>query len=496
MATNPTNPSSIPETPVERITPSSPGNPTPPEGSDPSPEQVTPFPQRLSSLRRSFRDQAQGLNRSIRTNASSPAVPTQRGEVPAEVEGSSTVASLDGPQSVIVPKDFVLPPTGPVEVVQVSITIDEHHHRSFLVIADIADDPKLMEYLITQASNSLDFGAVESSFDNIRLNDFSSIGIYTVAEMEEQIKKLEDLTYLLQDYIPPQSVNIMVGDSGIGKSPFCYELAICIAAGVPFLGISTTQARVLYLDYEDDVSLMVTYANAITRKLRLPKTPDTFQFWSPAMAGQKREPFDLIKQFQPDMVFIDTLSTAFPQAETENQIATNLYNRCRDLGIAVMFIHHMKKDSSSTDTSTFDHDLDRETTVKDFLDVRGAGQLVNSAFLRLKLIRARANDEDWAFIVRGYRRGKGGLPTLSIGRMLDEDGTPLGHVRLGGLSKLNADYRKVFENLPERFRFKDLNSHLKGGGSKQAFLRACEAVKLLSPKKDGDYYQKLPGWND
>ena len=64
---------------------------------------------------------------------------------------------------------------------------------------------------------------------------------------------------------------------------------------------------------------------------------------------------------------------------------------------------------------------------------------MNNAHLRMKLIRAHANDEDWAFIVRSYRRGKGGMPTLSVGRVRDENGDPIGHHVLGGLARLNPD---------------------------------------------------------
>jgi AAA domain len=289
----------------------------------------------------------------------------------------------------------------------------------------------------------------------------------------------------------------MVGDSGIGKSPLSYELGLCIAAGVPFLGIRTTQGRVLYLDYEDDPALMISYARTIARKLGLTSLPSTFRLWSPAMDDTpNRSPFELIKKYTPDFVIIDTLSTAFPLAEVENNNATELYKHRRATGAAVMFTHHLKKDSSTTEDSGWDLDLDRETTVKDFQDVRGAGALVNTAHLRMKLIRARANDEDWAFIVRFYRRGKGGMPTLSIGRVMDDNGNPIGHRRLGGLARLNPNYRKIFADLPERFRFEDLAERGLKGGSRTQFIHACEAAKILSTEKDGDYYVKLPGWKD
>ena len=79
-------------------------------------------------------------------------------------------------------------------------------------------------------------------------------------------------------------------------------------------------------------------------------------------------------------------------------------------------------------------------------------------------------------------------------RVLDENGAPIGHYRLGGLARLNENHRKVFEALPEEFQWKHLADHFKGNGSKQVFIRACIAAKVLNPDKDGDCYRKLPGW--
>jgi hypothetical protein len=78
--------------------------------------------------------------------------------------------------------------------------------------------------------------------------------------------------------------------------------------------------------------------------------------------------------------------------------------------------------------------------------------------------------------------------------VLDDNGAPIGHYSLGGLDRLNENHRKVFEALPEQFQWKHLAEHFKGNGSKQVFIRACIAAKLLNPDKDGDCYRKLPGW--
>ena len=415
-----------------------------------------------------------------------------------EVETSShrartTLRELEGSQRVVVPGDFVFPPVEPIEIGQVLIDFDEDHHAHFWVDARIMEDPKLCDAFMAAVFEEYGDLIPRGSFDSKQPEDFSNVSIFTVDQMKREVQKQGKQPFLLQDHIARNSITLMVGDSGLGKSPFNYELGICIASGLPFLGIPTVQGRVLYLDYEDDISQMILLAETISQKLGLPGPPDTFRFWSPAMSESDPDPLKLIRGFRPDLTIIDTISAAYPKAEMQNDSVTELYNQCRETGSAVEFVHHLKKDSSDEDSS-FDLDLDRPTTVRDFQCVRGASALYNNAYLRLKLIRARKNDDDWAFIVRGYRRGQGHIPTLSVGRVLNENGEPTGHYRLGGLARLSSRHREILGELPDRFRWKDLGDLFKGNGSKTAFLSACEGVGLLKSRKDGDYYVKHPDW--
>src|SRR3954470_7873903 len=69
--------------------------------------------------------------------------------------------------------------------------------------------------------------------------------------------------YIVDGLLPEQSVTIAVGDSGIGKSPFFFQLGMCVAAGLPFLGRGTSAGRVLYLDFENGLQ----DANVLTMQL-------------------------------------------------------------------------------------------------------------------------------------------------------------------------------------------------------------------------------------
>ena len=67
-----------------------------------------------------------------------------------------------------------------------------------------------------------------------------------------QCAEMDKGVFVIDDLIAEGSVNLGLGNSGIGKSPLCYQMALCVASGKPFLGHPVKQGRVLYLDYEND----------------------------------------------------------------------------------------------------------------------------------------------------------------------------------------------------------------------------------------------------
>ena len=94
-----------------------------------------------------------------------------------------------------------------------------------------------------------------------RVSNFRSLkaefGLYQSNEVGAAAKRMQPSggqQHLVAGLIRPRTVNILVGDSGIGKSPLTYQMALAIAGGIPFLGIRTRQANVLLIDYENSLS--------------------------------------------------------------------------------------------------------------------------------------------------------------------------------------------------------------------------------------------------
>src|SRR4051812_41905947 len=87
----------------------------------------------------------------------------------------------------------------------------------------------------------------DPAFDALR----SRWGVYRPKDLKERCEREGPERYLIEGLIPERSLGLLVGDSGLGKSPLGYQMALCVAANVPFLGSRVQQSPVLYMDFEN-----------------------------------------------------------------------------------------------------------------------------------------------------------------------------------------------------------------------------------------------------
>lgn len=62
--------------------------------------------------------------------------------------------------------------------------------------------------------------------------------------------------WIVEGLIPEGAITILYGKPGVGKSHIVWKMGNCIVAGQDFLGCSTTQGPVYYLDYENPSSVV------------------------------------------------------------------------------------------------------------------------------------------------------------------------------------------------------------------------------------------------
>jgi hypothetical protein len=322
----------------------------------------------------------------------------------------------------------------------------------------------------------------------------AKLSIRTADQLRARAEELGGAGYMIEGLLPRQSLSLVVGDSGLGKSPLLYQAAICVAAGIPFLGYPTRQGRVLYMDSENGLGQASKLVDGLTSYLGLSQTPSDFRSWNLNDAPEFGEPGnqfdDFVKDFEPSWVIIDPINSIFNEIEKDSTTATKNFQHLRkimaDANCSVTGMHHLRKGSDNPKEKP--ERLETADLGAWFNRARGSRVLINGSDVRLGVDKA-IQDPDSALIVRGFERLNGEIPAIHIHRVRDENGKAKGYERASGVNLLrNPEHRLAYETLPLEFRFTDAKRICgKGDSSTKLFLHACEAANILKKFPSGGY---------
>ncbi|HXM64155.1 MAG TPA: AAA family ATPase [Terriglobales bacterium] len=323
--------------------------------------------------------------------------------------------------------------------------------------------------------------------------------IYTPGDLRQRCQELRGGASLIAGLIPNRSLSLFVGDSGLGKSPLLYQAALCVASGLPFLGQAVSQGTVLYLDFENGLGDVDDLTTRLSLHLGLADRPEHLLLWNYNDAPPKWESkqlLDMSRAARPVWIIIDSLSAYAPEIEEKASNVTRTFQEfrkiIRECGIAITVVHHIKK--PSTKPAEAPPALEEDPR-RWFQQTRGSGALVNGSDVRIGIDHfggaSLAESREIAFVIAGFGRVRGRIPTAFVARKLDEDGEPLGYEALNGASLLfNSQQEETFDKLPPVFRFKEAQRiYGRGPQATTDFLKKCINVGIL--RKDGRDYRKL-----
>lgn len=166
-------------------------------------------------------------------------------------------------------------------------------------------------------------------------------------------KQLEKRKFIVEGLLP-EGLTILSGDPKVGKSFFALSLSVSVAKGVPFLCFPTTKSNVLYFCFEDDEKRLqqrlfdmsddnftgLSFCNEVTR-----------------LGNGFIESVETYLKAHPDtkLIVVDTLNYIRPEKQGSNMYRDDyddmikLHRLTQQYGIALLIIHHNKKNSDEDD---------------------------------------------------------------------------------------------------------------------------------------------------
>jgi hypothetical protein len=299
------------------------------------------------------------------------------------------------------------------------------------------------------------------------LGDRSAEGIFNI----DSLTKLGEgpgSRFLVEGLIRAQSVNIVTGNSNLGKTPLMVTLAVAVASGTEFLDLPTQQGDVFICDLESDQESYLNMLIQISKQAELAAPPTNIDVWSPNWdatldCGYADALMNRLQRERPALAIIDPLRSFFPEMEKEPDAVVRRVNELRKLGIAIVFVHHLRK--MAADAGRLIEDAQRWMQ-----NVAGSHALINGTDLRLGV--EAETDSTGAIVLGGLLRGRGPIPPIHVIRDYDEVGEVLGYRRLLSLDLLKAEHRDALARLPELFGFADAQHALptKGASATAKFL--------------------------
>ena len=214
-------------------------------------------------------------------------------------------------------------------------------------------------------------------------------------------------------------------------------------------------------------------------------------WWTPPEYNRNTA-LDMIREFEPKLAIIDSLTGYHPEIEEKNALAMRCYQEFRKIiqecGCAISGVHHIRKPS---DNPKFKPDpLEIANLRHWFNQARGPRVLINGSDVRFAVdeLHSKSLPQEIALVMRGFERVRGEIPFFYLARVLDDDGEPLGYRRVTGSSLLPAYQREAFTKLPDTFRFKEaMQVYGKGDQATIGFLRKCISLGLLTHVYRGPY---------
>jgi hypothetical protein len=313
---------------------------------------------------------------------------------------------------------------------------------------------------------------------------------------QEILSRIENSpAVIVEDMLQVDTVNVLIGDSGLGKSPLLMQLGICVALGIPFLGLQTVCEPVLYIDYENSmIDLGDTLSNLSTFFGRpLPDTFKVLHFPLDHLAIEK-----VIKEMKPKLVIIDALRGFDPKAEMESAAMSVMLTRLHKIAVeyhcTFLILHHIRKPDTKTPPKALS-EIDG-SFIAWSLQASGTRALVNQTEARFGIEEYTVGDA--SLIMRGFFKLKGEVGPWKIRRVFDSQESPLGYERIVGFDLLNQTQRDRFLKLPNKFTWADCESllEMKPGKTLNTFIKSCRAAGLLyrtGGKKDGVYHKTQAG---
>lgn len=170
-------------------------------------------------------------------------------------------------------------------------------------------------------------------------------------ETWDEIRELDiQIEWLIDRLIPKESVTVLYGRGGVGKTWISMDLARCIGGGTQFAGHKTVKTPVVYIDFENPLAVL-------SSRMKKLGGGGGVLFWRGNREGFKAPKLDsddwaAYKALpKGSLLIFDTLRAAHSGDENSSctiGVVMGRLKELRDIGFTIILLHHTPKNSDTT----------------------------------------------------------------------------------------------------------------------------------------------------
>lgn len=252
----------------------------------------------------------------------------------------------------------------------------------------------------------------------------------TTLSWSEILTSPEDkIEFLLEPYIPRESIVLLHGRASLGKSPLTWAIGLSVASGLDLWGMKATKAPVLYIEVDSPPPIVKP-----RMKLLGPDFPPGVPFQVAFFNGG----FDILKpparlseelhslaEGKPALVIVNTLRKVFASSANDSETPSAVYRQFRSIfhDASFLFVHHDRKLQKERDA-----DMESE-------DLSGSLAWLNDAQVALHLVKS---GKEPGILRLDHTKSQATERTAPLVLQLAEDGTHLTLLKERTLKEVEA----------------------------------------------------------
>jgi hypothetical protein len=167
----------------------------------------------------------------------------------------------------------------------------------------------------------------------------------------------ENIDWIIDEILLPNSIGVIYSQPGMGKTRFSMDLGVHLASGTDYIHWTIPEKkRVLFLSLEmNDYELQLFFKEMVTEK-EAAEISDNLIFYAEGVpldldkSGGQDTLYQLVREFRPDVIMIDSLGAAVSTDVSANQEVKLFFKFIaklrKDFGVAIWLIHHGRKATS------------------------------------------------------------------------------------------------------------------------------------------------------